>query len=207
MFFDIYINERTKKFVVIKEDFKKEENLEKLGYYLISANARSELRAKRMMYELHKDYVELKLKVIPVSIKEAQEFIDKNHRHHKKPVGHKFSIAVTDGESLVGVGVAGRPVSRFNARENTLEVYRLCVLEGFNNACSMLYSRITQIAKSMGYDKVITYLLESETGTSLKASGWQYESKSKGGSWNCKSRKRIDKAPICPKQRWSRVIN
>ena len=42
----------------------------------------------------------------------------------------------------------------------------------------------------MGYSKIITYILESEDGTSLKASGWTKEADGVGGgSWDaCKRR-------------------
>lgn len=43
----------------------------------------------------------------------------------------------------------------------------------------------------MGYTKIITYILESELGTSLKASGWEKEADGVGGSnWNVPSRPR-----------------
>jgi hypothetical protein len=60
----------------------------------------------------------------------------------------------------------------------------------------------------MGYRKIITYILESESGTSLKASGWELESERCGGvSWNVPSRPRMDKAPTCLKQRWAKQLN
>lgn len=43
----------------------------------------------------------------------------------------------------------------------------------------------------MGYTKIITYILESEPGTSLRASGWKLEADGVGGSdWNVPSRPR-----------------
>ena len=50
------------------------------------------------------------------------------------------------------------------------------------NVCSFLYSRAARIAKEMGYAKIITYILESEPGTSLKAAGWVLEADGVGGS-------------------------
>lgn len=38
----------------------------------------------------------------------------------------------------------------------------------------MLYGACCRIAKAMGYKKIITYILQSETGTSLKASQFRY---------------------------------
>ena len=32
------------------------------------------------------------MKVIPISLKQANDFVEKYHRHHNPVVGHKFSI-------------------------------------------------------------------------------------------------------------------
>lgn len=31
------------------------------------------------------------MEIRPITFREASDFIDKNHRHHKATVGHKFS--------------------------------------------------------------------------------------------------------------------
>jgi hypothetical protein len=54
----------------------------------------------------------------------------------------------------------------------------------------------------MGFKRLITYTLASETGTSLKASGWKEIGKAGGGSWNKPSRPRVDKAPTRQKTLW-----
>lgn len=87
----------------------------------------------------------------------------------------------------------------------TIEVVRLCT-DGTDNVCSFLYSRAARIAKEMGYEKIITYILESEDGASLRASGWEKEADTNGGSWNCKSRPRNTTAPTYKKQRWARNL-
>ena len=109
------------------------------------------------------------MEIKPITFREASDFINKHHRHHKATVGHKFSIGVYDGEKLVGVAVCGRPVSRFYDDGVTCEINRLCT-DGTKNACSMLYGACCRVAKEMGYVKIITYILASENGASLKAS-------------------------------------
>lgn len=130
------------------------------------------------------------IKAIPVSQKQANAFIDTYHRHHLHAQGDKFRIgAEVDGE-LVGVAQCGRPVSRYLDDGKTLEVIRLCSIGG-KNVCSFLYSRCARVARDMGYEKIITYILESEIGTSLKASGWYCDDKScGGGEWSVPSRPR-----------------
>ena len=54
----------------------------------------------------------MSLEVCPMTLKEANAFVEQHHRHHKPVVGHKFSIGCTDGNEIVGVAIVGRPVSR-----------------------------------------------------------------------------------------------
>lgn len=126
-----------------------------------------------------------------ISLEEANEFVRLNHRHHKPVVGHKFSIgAVIDGK-LVGVVIVGRPVSRHRDDGRTLEVTRLCT-DGTKNACSFLYGAAARAAFALGYTAIGTYIRADEDGTSLKASGWKEIGRTKGRSWDCPSRPRID---------------
>ena len=144
------------------------------------------------------------MQVIPVSLAEANAFVAKYHRHHKPVRGHKFSIGcMTDGR-LAGVAIVGRPVSRYLDDGLTLEVNRLCT-DGTKNACSFLYSVAWRVARAMGYHKIITYILDTESGVSLRAAGWCKEADTKGGDWSCPSRPRYTAAPTCKKQRWARM--
>ena len=136
-----------------------------------------------------------RIDIIPIFQKEAFEFISRYHRHHKKPVGSIFQLACSDGESVRGVAVVGRPSARMLQDGFTAEVTRLCT-DGAPNACSMLYSACWRVAKSLGYRKLITYILDTEPGTSLKASGWKLIGERGGGSWSVPSRPRIDKHPL-----------
>jgi hypothetical protein len=111
------------------------------------------------------------LNIITVSLKTANAFVEENHRHHKAVIGHKFSIGCNNGKKLIGVAIVGRPVSRYLDDGFTLEVNRLCT-DGTKNACSKLYSAAARAARELGYEKIITYILETENGASLKASGW-----------------------------------
>ena len=122
-------------------------------------------------------------------------FINTYHRHHKAPVGSIFQIAAAVNDKIVGVAMVGRPVSRVLDNGWTLEVNRLCS-DGTKNVSSMLYAAAWRVARNLGYKKLITYILKNETGTSLKAAGWKEVGKCGGGSWNVKSRPRIDKHPL-----------
>ena len=50
--------------------------------------------------------------VVPITLKQAREFVAAHHRHNKPPVGWKFGIGLQLGEKLIGVATAGRPVAR-----------------------------------------------------------------------------------------------
>ncbi len=111
--------------------------------------------------------------VVPITLREAKEFIAKHHRHNKAPVGWKFGVGVRAQDVLVGVATAGRPVSREiqQCEPLTLEVNRTCT-DGTRNANSMLYGAVWRAARAMGYTRCITYLQGEETGASLRGAGW-----------------------------------
>lgn len=148
----------------------------------------------------------MSLAIVPIFQDEAFAFITKFHRHHKKPVGSVFQIAVSDEEKIVGVAVVGRPNGRFQQDGFTLEVTRLCT-DGTPNVCSMLYSACWRASKAIGYRKLITYILNTEPGTSLKASGWTLiGERGSAKGWNVPSRPRIDKHPLQKKLLFEKTI-
>lgn len=144
----------------------------------------------------------LTLKITPITLSQAKDFITKHHSHHKPPISWRFGCGVVNDQcELCGVATAGRPVFRLLDDGNTLEITRCCT-DQTPNAASMLYNSIRRAAKALGFSRLITYTLESESGTSLKAAGWTPTSTSRGGSWSRNSRKRNDKHPTTPKTRW-----
>lgn len=136
------------------------------------------------------------LKIKPIDFKTAAKYVDENHRHHSRPVGHKFSIACWDDDRLCGVAMVGRPVSRYLDDGETLEINRLCT-DGTKNACSKLYASAWRAAEAMGYQRIITYTLESEPGTSLRAAGWTCLGRAGGKKW---TGKRSGKTPNYPEE-------
>lgn len=143
----------------------------------------------------------MSLTLQPINLKEANAYVAQYHRHHKPVAGYKFAVAVSDGDKIRGVAIVGRPVARMLDDGWTLEVNRLCT-DGAHNACSMLYGAAWRAAKAMGYRKLITYTLPEEGGASLRASGWKLIGERGGGSWNRKSRARVDSHPLQTKLLW-----
>lgn len=145
------------------------------------------------------------MRIRPITLKEANAFVASYHRHHMPVQGCKFAISCVNGELIHGVAICGRPVSRHYDDGLTLEITRLCT-DGTKNACSMLYGGCVRVAKAMGYARVVTYILESENGASLKASNFICEGKAGGTHWTGVR----DKGQAIPhemKQRWTFLID
>lgn len=142
-----------------------------------------------------------KLTIVPCSIREASAFVEAIHRHHKPPRGGIFAVAVAVAEKIVGVAIVGRPVARELQDGFTCEVTRLAT-DGTKNACSKLYSTCARAAAQLGYRRCITYILDTEHGTSLRAAGWRCLGSAGGGSWDRKARPRVDEHPTQGKLRW-----
>lgn len=132
------------------------------------------------------------LELCPMTLKEANAYVEQHHRHHKPVTGHKFSIGCSDGEKIVGVAIVGRPVSR-----------HLCT-DGTHNACSMLYAAAWRAARAMGYKRLVTYILDSENGSSLKAAGWKCVGQAGGLRWTGKRRPEVDLYPAQMKIRFEK---
>lgn len=146
------------------------------------------------------------MKVVPITLKQANAFVIQKHRHHGKVQGCKFCIGAVDNNGeLRCVAITGRPVSRYLDNGTTAEITRLCT-DGYKNACSFLYAACVRVAKEMGYRKVITYILISENGASLKAAGWLEQGVCGGGNWNVKSRPRNDSPNVCKKRLFYKLI-
>lgn len=146
------------------------------------------------------------MEIRPITLKTANEFVRNYHRHNQSVVGCKFAVGVFSRDELVGVAIAGRPISRYLDDGVTIEINRVCTKRD-RNACSMLYGACCRVAKAMGYKLAITYTLESETGISLKASNFVCRGKCGGKKWTGK-RSAGSKAvfPAEYKMRWEKVL-
>jgi hypothetical protein len=149
--------------------------------------------------------------IVPLTLAQARRYVAEHHRHNEPPNGHRFSIGLERDGVLVGVVIAGTPVSRRLDDGRTLELRRLTT-EGDRNACSRLYGAACRAAFAMGYLRVITYTLEDEPGTSLLASGFARDGLRDSHAWNGEERSAAHptmfdapKMPTGPKQRWVRV--
>ncbi len=147
--------------------------------------------------------------LVPVSLAEAKAFVAQHHRHNGAPLTWKFGVGVAVEGELVGVAMAGLPKARMAMQPGVLEVNRTCTL-GTPNANSMLYGAIARAAKALGYRKLITYTLDSEPGSSLKAAGWIVDGHVTPETWE-RRREQLpgmgnDRIPSGPKTRWRKDL-
>lgn len=141
------------------------------------------------------------LELVPITLEEANLFVEQHHRHHDPVTGHKFSIGLSNGESICGVIIVGRPVSRMLDNGTTLEVTRCCVTQA-QHGCSKLYRAAWRVCENLGFKRLITYTLPEEGGSSLRGAGFKLIGERGGGKWTRKSRPRIDTHPTQTKLLW-----
>ena len=145
--------------------------------------------------------VKMSLKIKPCHLRAAREYVGQHHRHSIPPVGGKFAVACYDGDTLCGVAICGRPVSRHLDNGLTLEILRCCT-DGTHNACSKLYGACCRIGFDMGYERIVTYTLATEGGASLRAAGFTFDGKAGGKEWTGQRRRSYYVAPAELKHRW-----
>lgn len=136
-----------------------------------------------------------------MTLREAREFVRLVHRHHKPPQGGLFAVGAAYEEKVCAVAIIGRPVSRHLDDGWSAEVTRLAS-DGTRNACSLLYGAAWRAARALGWRRLITYTLASESGASLRASGFRVVAETSGGRWSRRERPRLDEHPTQAKIRW-----
>lgn len=141
------------------------------------------------------------LRLSPITLTEANEFVEDHHRHSVPTIGHRFSLAAAKGDTVVGVAIVGRPIARGLDDGWTLEALRVCT-DGTRNACSFLYGAAWRATRALGYRRLVTYTRVDEPGTSLIASGWRVVAEVSARSWDTPTRPRVDRDERVPRLRW-----
>ena len=134
------------------------------------------------------------LRIVPVTLEQANAVVARLHRHNKPVVGAKFCIGVQQGDQLVGVAIVGRPVAPKLDDGFTAEITRVCT-DGTRNAASALYGACRKAARAMGYDRIFTYTLPEEGGASLRAAGFKLDKDDAGGSarmWHNRDGRKVE---------------
>lgn len=132
------------------------------------------------------------MKVRRCGITAARVGVARLHRHNRPPVGGYYGLEVVVDGWPRGWAVVGRPVSRELQAAGWAEVTRVAT-DGTANACSALYGAAARWARSLSIP-LVTYTLQSEPGTSLRAAGWQQAwvvpARPSHRTWSCTTRPR-----------------
>jgi hypothetical protein len=133
------------------------------------------------------------LMLVPLTLSEANRFVEVHHRHNRPVVGARFSIGAVAADRLVGAAIVGRPVSRAFDWRTVAEVTRTCTApDAPKNTNSLLYGACWRAWRAMGGLRLVTYTLASESGASLRGSGFRVvaECKAKSNPWQGPDRQR-----------------
>ena len=149
-----------------------------------------------------------KLRVVPITISGANRFVNQYHRHNKKTAngGGKFAVGAECDLGLVGVAIVGNPIARAFMDGYTAEVLRSCTRpEAPKNTNSFLYGACWRIWQAMGGERLITYTLQTESGSSLNGAGFDLVAEVEPGSWDRFKRRRVfQEVQKLPKYRWQK---
>ena len=126
---------------------------------------------------------ESSLRVVPCSLRKANDFVEVYHRHNIRTArnGGKFAIAAAIGSEVVGVAIVGNPLSATYMDGFTAEILRVCTAPSAPKNCnSLIYGACRRVWFGMGGSRIVTYTLTTESGISLRASGWRMTATIKG---------------------------
>lgn len=114
------------------------------------------------------------MKLCPVTLEEANDFVANFHRHNRPTTGGRFAIGIEQDGELVGVAIVGRPIARQIEHHYTAEVLRTCTsTSAEKGAVSKLYAACWRAWRAMGGTRLVTYTLKTESGASLRGAGWK----------------------------------
>lgn len=147
------------------------------------------------------------MRIVPLTLREANDFVEAHHRHSARTAndGGKFAIGLELEHRLIGVAIVGRPVARLLQEPGTAELLRCCVApDAPKGACSRLAGRAKRIWQQMGGTRLVSYTLQSESGSSLRGAGFSQETDVPARGWDTPSRRRAPRSiEQLAKRRWS----
>lgn len=88
------------------------------------------------------------MRVVDISLKDAQEFLAKHERHYVSPAEPICAIAVADSGGIHGAAILGR---RDKAVGELAHIY----VDGASQGYSLLYGACWRALKALGYEKAV----------------------------------------------------
>lgn len=152
------------------------------------------------------------MRIVPLILREANDFVERWHRHSARTSndGGKFAIGLEHDGELVGVVIVGRPVARLLQVEGAAELLRLCTSPvAPKGSGSKLYARAKRIWQLMGGTKLHTYTLDRESRATMLGAGLKEPAdQTDGAQWDRKARPREHRAVYDePKIRWTETLS
>lgn len=86
------------------------------------------------------------MRIVALSVKDAEAFLEKHERHYKVPVEAICAIGVADDSGLHGAAVLGR---RADGDGELAHIY----VDGASQGYSLLYGACWRALKALGYEK------------------------------------------------------
>ena len=85
------------------------------------------------------------MRIVPLSMKDAESFLGKHERHYKVPVEPICAIGVAEGTELHGAAVLGR---REDGDGELAHIY----VDGISQGYSLVYGGCWRALKALGYE-------------------------------------------------------
>ena len=86
------------------------------------------------------------MKIVPLSVKDAETFLEKHERHYKTPAEAICAIAVGDDAGIHGAAILGR---RSDGDAELAHIY----VDGISQGYSLLYGACWRALKALGYER------------------------------------------------------
>lgn len=88
------------------------------------------------------------MRIVPLSMADAEKFLGKHERHYKAPAAPICAIGVADDAGIHGAAILGR------RGDDTAELAHIYV-DGASHGYSLLYGACWRALKALGYEKAI----------------------------------------------------
>lgn len=155
--------------------------------------------------------------LVPITVREALRFCERNHRHLPYLQGGLFAAGVKRGGQFVGVAMAGHP-ARVWMGAGRIVISRCAAIPGLPGiidsvgedhaapVCTMLYAALCRASKALGWSEAWSYTLPGEDGRSLRAAGFEFMGWTRAETWDREDRPR-DTVNTDSKGRWARGLD
>lgn len=104
----------------------------------------------------------------PITVGDAAKWIAIVHRHCGQIQGALFAVSVVNSDGkIVGCATVGRPCR--SLQDGWTALITRVGTDGARNGCSILYGACIGASRKLGYKRIYTYTISTESGSSLRA--------------------------------------